>query len=147
MEPLLIVFNIIFLLTCLSISYLFKTNYPKEINDIIGYRTKRSMSSKEAWLLANSYSSEWLFKYSLLAVLLQIILFIIFDAKIALLVTSSLWIVTLFITIIQTEIKLKRFERQYNFVNLARQKNIFTKKSEILMPSQSRLLSFFSISF
>ena len=111
MELLLIVFNIIFLLTCLSLSYLFKTNYPKEINDIIGYRTKRSMSSKEAWLLANSYASQWLFKYSLLAVLSQIILFIIFDAKIALLVTSSLWIVTLFVTIIQTEIKLKRFQR------------------------------------
>ncbi len=108
MENIFIAFNILFFLITISISYLFKTSYPKEINSLVGYRTKRSMASKEAWLLANSYSSKLLFNYAIMAVSLQVILFILADPKTSILAGAGFWIITLFITLVQTEMKLKR---------------------------------------
>ena len=108
MEPVLIVFNIIFLMSCISISYLFKKNYPTDINSMIGYRTKRSMASKESWILANKYSSNLLFKYSIITVTIQVILFVLLGAKVAILIASSLWLTLLLTTLLQTEVKLKR---------------------------------------
>jgi hypothetical protein len=107
METILIVFNIIFLFSCVTISYLFKKNYPTDINSMIGYRTKRSMASKEAWVLANKYSSNLLFKYSIITITVQILLFVFFGYKVAILGAASLWILLLFTTLMQTEIKLK----------------------------------------
>ncbi len=108
MEAFMTAINIFFLITCLSISYLFKSNYPKDINSLIGYRTKRSMASKEAWLLANSYSSKTLFDYALVTVVIQASLFIVFGARVALLGILILWTVALLATIVQTEIRLKK---------------------------------------
>jgi len=108
MDTLLVVFNVIFLISCLSISYLFKRFYPKEINILIGYRTKRSMASNEAWNFANGYSSSLLFSYSLITVAIQVVLFLIFDERIAILVAASLWLILLVLTIVQTESKLKK---------------------------------------
>jgi len=42
-----------------------KNNPPKKINSLYGYRTKRSMKSKEAWDFAQVYSSDLLFSWSL----------------------------------------------------------------------------------
>jgi uncharacterized membrane protein len=108
METILIAFNIIFLMSCISISYLFKKNYPTDINSIIGYRTKRSMVSKESWVFANKYSSNLLFKYSIITVIIQIALFTIFGGKIAILSAASLWIILLLTTLWQTEVNLKK---------------------------------------
>jgi len=47
--------------------YYFKKNPPKKINMLMGYRTKRSMQSQEAWDFAQVYSSGLLFTWSLAA--------------------------------------------------------------------------------
>jgi hypothetical protein len=67
------------------------------------------MTSKEAWIFANKYSSNLLFNCAIVTVAIQILLFVSLGAHTALISTLILWILMLFGTIIQTEIKLKRF--------------------------------------
>jgi uncharacterized membrane protein len=107
MKSALFAVNLIFMISTPFISYLFKNHYPRDVNHLFGYRTKRSMASKEAWVLANSYSAKLLFAYSWPVVGLQIILLFLFDTKVALLVSASLWLASLFAVIVQTELKLK----------------------------------------
>ena len=45
--------------------YYFKKNPPKKINRMVGYRTKASMKSQDAWDFAQVYSSSLLFNWSL----------------------------------------------------------------------------------
>jgi len=104
----MIIFNVIFALTCLSVSYLFMKHYPKEINDFIGYRTKSSMSSQQAWLLANEYSSRLIFRFSIACVSLQVLLIILANVKVALIFAIAFWITVLLGTIVKTELMLKR---------------------------------------
>lgn len=108
METALLIFNIILMMSCVSISYLFKEHYPKDINSLIGYRTRRSMASKEAWLFANKHSSALLFNYSIITTGVQVVVFVLMGSKPAILSALSIWVLFLFTTIIQTEIKLKR---------------------------------------
>lgn len=91
-----------------AISSLFRRHYPREINSIVGYRTKRSMRSNDAWIFANQYSSDLLFRCSLAMLVLQIILYLFLDPPVALLALVALWIACLFYTILRTEIMLKR---------------------------------------
>jgi uncharacterized membrane protein len=104
----LIVLNVIILLMIISIALFFKYNIPKEINDFIGYRTTRSMRSQEAWDLANSYSANMIFRYSLFVSILQIILYFIFGGLIALLAVCATWVFTLLFTMVKTEAELKK---------------------------------------
>ncbi len=78
---------------------------------MIGYRTKRSMASRESWVFANKYSSNLLFKYSIITAIIQIVLFVFFGGKVAILSAASLWIILLLTTLLQTEIKLKKNQR------------------------------------
>jgi uncharacterized membrane protein len=103
-----VILNVVFLITCVSVSFAFKNHYPKDINSFVGYRTRRSMSSKEAWLDANEYASSQLFKYSFVAVIIQVALFFAINAKIALLTSAGVWILFLLLTLVQTEVKLRR---------------------------------------
>ena len=48
-----------------AVGFYFKNNPTKKINTLVGYRTKRSMSSQEAWDFAQVYSSGLLFTWSL----------------------------------------------------------------------------------
>ncbi len=52
METMMIV-NIVISLTLLLGGALMTAQGKKQINPVVGYRTKRSMSSNEAWMLAN----------------------------------------------------------------------------------------------
>ncbi len=45
--------------------FYFKNNPPKKINRMMGYRTKSSMKSQDAWDFAQVYSSSLLFNWSL----------------------------------------------------------------------------------
>lgn len=74
----------------------------------MGYRTKRSMSSPEAWILANKYSSQILFNYAIITVIVQVILNFLQPPETALACTAAFWIIALFLTIFQTEVKLKK---------------------------------------
>jgi uncharacterized membrane protein len=100
--------NIVLGLSIISISYLLRNFYPKEINNLIGYRTKRSMASREAWEFANKYSAALLFKCSLFAVTAQLVFNFIFTGATALSLTAGTWIVVLIGTIIKTEIELRK---------------------------------------
>lgn len=46
----------------IGVGYFFKKNPPTTVNWIYGYRTKRSMSSKGAWVFAQRYFGELWFK-------------------------------------------------------------------------------------
>lgn len=108
MKTALIIFNILFPISCISISCLFKKQYPKNINPLIGYRTRRSMASQEAWLFSNKYSSALLFKYSIITVIIQVIAFILIGSKFAITCALTSWVLLIFTALVQTELKLKK---------------------------------------
>lgn len=97
------IMNISFTLMFISIAYLFKKSYPKEMNSMIGYRTKNAMRSQENWIRANAFSSRLLFKYTLMLPVVQIVLYFIFGSQAALLGMLGLWLLLLLITLFQTE--------------------------------------------
>ena len=99
-----------FLFSVLNIvvSFLFRKFQPKEINGFFGYRTARSMGSQAAWNFANHYSAQLLFRCAWAVFLFQFVLYLIFEAAIALLCFVGLWIACLFLTILRTEVMLKR---------------------------------------
>jgi hypothetical protein len=47
---------------------------PKNINNIVGYRTKRSKQSEEAWKFANKHSAKLLLKSGLITFVISLIL-------------------------------------------------------------------------
>jgi uncharacterized membrane protein len=100
--------NVLFMITTPLLAYAFRKFFPKEINPIIGYRTKRSMASQKAWLEANRYAANLLVRYSLLILLLQVTLLFFFNPRISLLSAIGLLITALIVTLIQTEIHLKK---------------------------------------
>ncbi len=110
MNILLDIFNFLLLVSIVGISYAFKRNYPKEINDVVGYRTKRSMKSQANWLEANKYSSSLIFKISWIAAGCQLVLYISFGGQVSLFVTVGLWILLLLWVIFKTERRLKRLD-------------------------------------
>ena len=80
MDPTAAVFNIVLVVFFILIALWLKANYPKEINRITGYRTKRSMPSRENWLLANKFASQTMFKLSFALIPLSLLLYIFYDA-------------------------------------------------------------------
>lgn len=48
-------------ITCIIAGYILKTKPPKEINNVYGYRSRRSKASQEAWDFANVYSGKNIF--------------------------------------------------------------------------------------
>lgn len=91
-----------------AISSLFRKYYPREVNSLVGYRTRRSMRSKDAWTFANQYASDFLFRCSLAIPVIQIILYVFLDPPVALLALVAVWIACLFYTILRTEVMLRR---------------------------------------
>ncbi len=102
------VFNIVFSVMTVSIAYLFRKFYPKEINPVIGYRTKRSMASTENWLFSNDYFSKVLLKSSFFLIAFQSICWLIYGSFIAIMSTIILWLLILIIVNILTERELKK---------------------------------------
>ncbi len=47
------------------VGFYIKNNPPKKINQLYGYRTKRSMKSKEAWDFSQIYSADLLYTWSI----------------------------------------------------------------------------------
>lgn len=99
--------NIVFVLMFITIAFIFKNNYPKDINSLVGYRTKGSMGSEKNWLFANKFSSDLLFKCTLVLPIVQVLLYMIFGSLVALIGMLSLFVLTLFAVIFITEKKIK----------------------------------------
>jgi len=97
---------------------LWRKNPPKTINKVYGYRTTRSMKSKESWDFAHKYFGRIWFKLGLvLAVFTVIILFMFKNSSdntlvIAVVILMIIQMIALIVPIIPTEMALKRkFEK------------------------------------
>ena len=94
--------------------FIMMKNPPKEINDTVGYRTKRSKSSQEAWDFANVYSGRNTMIYGLVsfvisAVVYYCLVFVLnFNSLIAMIIVIALQLIGLMVVmIVPTENKLK----------------------------------------
>jgi|GEM_PF-1226655 len=108
METVSNIMNIVFVLMFISIAFMFKNYYPKDINSLVGYRTKRSIASEKNWLFANKFSSNLLFKCTLVLPIVQVLLYLIFGSLVALIGMLSLWVLMLFAVILITEKKMMK---------------------------------------
>lgn len=94
--------------------YLMKTRPPKEINDVVGYRTPRSKASKEAWDFANVYSGKNTFIYGIASLIISIAAYYFMTSNAGMGEMSSMLIimavqliVMVIIMVVPTEKKLK----------------------------------------
>lgn len=78
-----------------------------KINEIKGYRTKRSMQNQQSWDLAQKYWASVLLKLSSILIAVMILLFFTIDQDIGILIALFLWILILFTSIFLVEEKLK----------------------------------------
>lgn len=69
MFVLALIISVIVPLIVVLCGYLMKYHTLKEITELIGYRTKRSMSSQEAWCFANELCGELFLKGGLISIL------------------------------------------------------------------------------
>ena len=104
----LVFMHFLFGIVNVVVSYVFKKQYPKEINTYFGYRTKRSMASPERWIMANRYSSGLLFKSSLATIVFQCVACSIFALDTAIILTIIFWIAAILFTSLKTEQLLKK---------------------------------------
>ncbi|MGM9947874.1 SdpI family protein [Floccifex sp.] len=93
----------------LVIGYLFRNHYPKEINSLIGYRTRRSMMNEDTWNFANQSMSVLFIIWGWFLLFVTIGLDILFYKQIEAMsmVIVFMQLIPLFICIIQVEKKLK----------------------------------------
>lgn len=80
---------------------------PKKINNLYGYRTKKSMRSDKVWGIAQKYSSKMFIKSSVVLILSSILfLFFNYNKTIELIVGFLIIIATAIIPILLTEKKI-----------------------------------------
>ncbi len=94
--------------------YIMKTRPPKEINNTVGYRTRRSKASQEAWDFANVYCGKNTFIYGIVSLPVSIVFYALLTVSVhwgellAMLVVILVQTVTMTIAmIVPTEMKLK----------------------------------------
>ena len=91
----------------LLIACLAKIFPPRKINWFYGYRTRRSMQSQEAWVEANTYSTNALIVVGVCVSFFQLVAHSLFDLDTSLLVSASVLVFGLFVAIFMTERHLK----------------------------------------
>lgn len=90
-------------------SFYFIAGGPKNINNIFGYRTGRSMINKDTWIFAHEYCGKLWFKVSIIFILASIVIMLCLiktDQRVFVAVGFVIFIaefVTLFFTISKTE--------------------------------------------
>lgn len=92
----------------LLIAVLFKLYSPSKINPYFGYRTKRSLSSQEAWDEANKFSSSLLVLIAVLLNVVQLALFLLLDQEQAFIITGIFLVFGVLLVIPLTEIHLRK---------------------------------------
>ncbi|MCA9765518.1 MAG: SdpI family protein [Carnobacterium sp.] len=90
--------------------YLFSKKQPKNINYFVGYRTKRSMTSKENWIYANRRFGQIWFKLGWIAFILVLLvrLFIPVEHETLTLINLCLALILILASIYVVEKELKR---------------------------------------
>ena len=66
-------FNLLIPVIMLIAGKLFRTNAPKHINGIIGYRTAMSMKNEDTWVFAHKYAGSFYWKWGWLVLVFAII--------------------------------------------------------------------------
>lgn len=107
----MIISNLFLSLCILILAIILKVYPPKKINPYYGYRTKRSMSSDKNWKIANNVYSNYFLVFCIITILIQSILFFGFDKLWALIITSVLWVLSIFLPIYLTERYLKKLKK------------------------------------
>ncbi len=101
-------FSIILLINIISLIY--RLYPPKKINSLYGYRTGRSMSSQEAWELANKIFSEKFLQLNLTASVILIFLFFTpLSCEIKIITETVFILFNIILSIVITENQLKKF--------------------------------------
>lgn len=90
----------------LVIGIIFQKHAPKEINGFIGYRTRRSMQSQEAWDYANKRMGEIWLALGMILLVVSIPLTLLF-AENGLTIAMIAQVVALIVSIIPVEVELK----------------------------------------
>lgn len=100
--------------TMLGFGLLWKNHVPNTINIVYGYRTARSMKNQETWNFAHKYIGVIWFYTGIVSGILSSILLIIFECfyqnelEGLVLVITFVQIVSMIITIVPTEMALKK---------------------------------------
>ena len=92
----------------LLITYIYAKYPPKNINDLYGYRTKRSMRNQDCWDFANRYSIRLMWKISFITCVVQALGVILLNEEVALLTATIVLVTTLIYSIYLTEKALKK---------------------------------------
>lgn len=101
----------------LVISLITKYYPPKKINNLYGYRTKRSMMNMDTWIFANTYSTNILILSGLFTTLIQL-LFWKMAVEDFVLIGLAAFVIGLGLSIFLTERKLKQtFDNDGNRLN------------------------------
>lgn len=102
------ILNIVCAALLLVLSYLFKRYVPSEINELYGYRSRRSMASQENWDLANKYFTRTMWRGAWVLVGVQAGLYVFFGPHVALIGLLALWVVLLLWLMWSTERRLRQ---------------------------------------
>jgi len=103
----------------LLFALLYKIFQPKDINGRIGYRTARSMQSREAWQAANEFAANGLLIAALMTLLVQVIAGLSLDDLTGIIVSVVFETVALVSLIPMTESHLKKnFDGEGNRIGL-----------------------------
>lgn len=108
----IIIITVIVSIVMIIIPIFFIYRPSKKINGLYGYRTPRSMENQKNWDAAQEYFPKMLFWFSLFSVAALLILSIVISLPAALLITMGLWLIGSFVTILLTEMHLKRLNRK-----------------------------------
>ena len=92
----------------LLITYIYAKYPPKKINDLYGYRTKRSMRNQDCWDFANRHSIRLMWKISFITCVVQALGVILLNEEVALLTATIILVTTLIYSVYLTEKALKK---------------------------------------
>ena len=110
MSDLTWLFDIMIPLMMIVLGYLFYKKQPQNINYILGYRTKRSMASKENWIYANKRMGQIWFKlgWRLLILVIFIRIMVPVDSETITVINMSTGLIFMIAPIIIVEKELKK---------------------------------------
>lgn len=109
----LILIHIVIAFSNLLAALLMKYAKADEPNKMMGYRTKRSMRSQEAWDFANTYSGDVMQWAALAALTLQIFSYFVFEAVTSIIIATCGITASVLFVVVLTEVKLhQKFDKE-----------------------------------
>jgi len=85
---------------------------PKKINQLYGYRTRRSMANQQIWDFANAIGSKMMFSLGLVLLFAGIVLFFFYPVNTVILITTFLMLIGIGVGMFWCETQLnKRYDK------------------------------------